>query len=414
MSFNVVDYVKSLPKIDLSARIPKEEFEERNERTRAELKKRGVDVGFAYGNELRPGDTGWLTGYDPSLENTALVIGAKKTVQIVGPEGRAYAEEMAPVGELRNVLEFKIADEDYPGYEFTELNEICREAAGGSVKRIGLLTSSDLLPYGLLDLIKEKTGAEVVDISDFLVDARYHKSENELELFRTAGKITCVGMDVMLKAIRPGMRELEVAAYADYAMKAVGATNIGFQTIVASGIRTRTVIGRATNKVIEEGDMVMLDCSARFEGLSSEVGRTVVAGGRPNDSQLALLEIGTKAFYLSLAELKYDNDASRVDPACRNYLKEFDLHNMYSAVHGTGWTECQEGTGAATQYSTYKFPKRIAMMLTIGIHNIPFRDIPADYVGFRCENSFLINGKGETEHLTKQIPDEAWKLVSSG
>jgi len=65
MKFDIKHFVESLPAIDVNRRIPRSEYESRLERVRTDLKSRSLDIGIAFGNELRPGDTGWLTAYDP-------------------------------------------------------------------------------------------------------------------------------------------------------------------------------------------------------------------------------------------------------------------------------------------------------------------------------------------------------------
>jgi hypothetical protein len=130
MGFNLESYIAQCQPVDLSVYIPREEFEDRVERIRAEMENRQVDVAIAFGNELRPGDTGWITNYDPQIEPTAVVIGPEKIFVLGGPEGKLYAEQSMQVGEFRCLQELKIPEEDYPGFEFFTLYEILYEACG--------------------------------------------------------------------------------------------------------------------------------------------------------------------------------------------------------------------------------------------------------------------------------------------
>lgn len=408
--FNIQQYVKQLPKVDLTQRVPGSEFEARIRRVRQALRRRGLDVGLAYGNEWRPGDTGWLTGYDPHIESTACLVGPEKVLVLGGPEGMHFALETMQVGEYRNVEEFKIPDEDYPGIPFQSLAELLGEACGHAPKTIGLLTLKSNLSQGMVDLVKGSTRASLVDASDLLLKMRYHKSPAELEMIRTAAQITSAAMEVMLKTIRPGMRELEVAAYADFVMKWMGADRLGVNTQVQSGKRAVTLIGRATNKVIEKGEMVGLGVSARYDGLAACVRRTVVAGGKPNEKQRRLIEEATRAFELSMKKFRYNGLACNVDLTARKYLHRFGVGMFYSEVHNVGWTECQEGYGAATQYSRYRFPKGIASQLDVGIYAVDAFGLPSEEVGFTVEDPFMIDYAGKTHRLTA-IPTRAYKEV---
>lgn len=409
MPFNPVKFAGTLQPVDLRKKIPHNEFVSRIERMRAELRKRGLDAGFAFGNELRPGDTGWLTGYDPQIESTAVIVGSKKVFVLGGPEGKAYAEEMMEVGEYRCLTEFKIPDEDYPGYEFSNLRSLLKEASC-NVKKIGVLTLGSVLPCEIFELLKD-SGTGVVDASDILLRWRYIKSETEQEMMRIAARITTYGMLALLKSLEVGKRETQVAANADYVMKRMGADRIGFTAIVCSGERASNVIGRASNKVIKKGELVVLGASARYAGLASAIGRTVVAGGKPTGAQKELIEHGTRALELSVEKLKYGAPAREVDLASRRYLRSKGLEPMYSEVHNIGWTECMEGFGAATQYADYNFPKNISVELDVGVFGRNYKGIPAKKLGFRIEDPYLINSKGKTERLT-DLPMRVYEMAA--
>lgn len=410
MMFNLEEYVRRLPQIDVTKRVPRSEYEARIRRVRQALRRRGLDAGFAYGNEWRPGDTGWLTGYDPHIESTACIVGPEKVLVLGGPEGMYFALETMQVGEYRNVEEFKIPDEDYPGIAFHRLDDLFTEACGRRPRTIGLLTLKANMPQSMIELVQKATRAELVDASDLLLKMRYFKSPTELEMIRTAATITSWAMDVMLKVIRPGMRELEVAAYADFVMKWLGADRLGVCTQVQSGPRAVTLIGRATNRVIREGELVGLGVSARYDGLAACVRRTVVAGGKPDEHQRRLIEEATRAFELSAKKFRYGAPAREVDLTARRYLRQFGVEMFYSEVHNVGWTECQEGYGAATQHSRYRFPKGIAAQLDVGIYGVDAFGLPASQVGFTVEDPFIIDHQGKTHRLT-WIPTRAYKLV---
>ena len=397
MRFDVKDFVESLPQLDLTVRTQRSEFEERVKRVRGELEKRGLSCGFAYGNEMRPGDTGWLTGYDPQIESAAVVVGPDKVLLIGGPEGRMYAEEMMQVGEYRNLVEFKIPEEDYPGVGFSRLEEVLLEACGRDISTIGMLTLPDVVPTSITNLVARH--GKLVDASDILLDLRYNKSESEQKLMRVAAKISTCGMRAMAEAIEPGLRETEVAGCGEYAVKAMGADRYGFSTIVSSGVRASNVLGRASNKVIDRGDMVVLGISARYEGLTSCLGRTVVVG-RAHPDQLELLQHALEAYEEAVEHLRYGGPARNVDTAARRHLARFGLSPLYSLVHGIGWTEAMEGKGAATQHSTYSFHENISVMVDLGIFGQSFRSLPPQRVGLRYEDPYLINSKGKTERLT--------------
>ncbi len=408
MKFNIDSFIRSLPSLDLTKNISESEHSERIKRTQEYLEKNNLDAGFVYSSELKPGDTGWLTGYEPSIEDTGCIVGERKALIVGGPEGELYANEQKKAGEFRNVKELQIPEEDYPGAKFYSFDEVFKEACGKTVKRIGLLSPKSVVPVEILDIIKESTGAEIVDASDFLFKARYIKSNTEQELMKTAAVISTYAMQAMVDALEVGIRENEVAACGDFIMRYMGSDGRpGYSTFVNSGYRSSNVIGRASNKIIEDGELVVLGASARFQGMTSCLGRTVVAG-KGNDAQYEFLEHGTKAYEYAVKEFGYEKPAKNVDIAARKYLSTYKLDPMYSVVHNIGWTEAMEGCGAATQYSTYNFQKNITVMVDVGIFYRPFKSIEAQNLGFRMEDPFLINDAGKVEKMTDMAP-RAWK-----
>jgi Xaa-Pro aminopeptidase len=403
MGFNLESFIAQCQPIDLSVHIPRQEFEDRVERIRAEMKKRQVDVAIAFGNELRPGDTGWITNYDPQIEPTAVVIGPQNVFVLGGPEGKLYAEQSMQVGEFRCLQELKIPEEDYPGFDFFTLNEIFNEASSFPPKSVGLLTCLDIITQAFYELIIN-TPVQKVDMTDFLLKARYFKSKNELKCMRAASQIATYAMQAMIQSIKPGKRELEIAAVGEFVMKHFGADRIGVSTIVASGERASSVLGRASNRIIKEGEMILFSISPRYEGMASCVGRSVIVG-EPNADQKEIFQHVHHAYQLSIERIQYNAPARDADLVARNYLKQYDLEPLYSQIHNIGWTEAMEGYGAATQYSEFLFPKGIALQLDIGIFAKPFKSLKAETVGIRLEDPLCITHEGITENMTTLLPD---------
>lgn len=408
MALDLASYTATLPRDHLATRMPPEEYTSRIERLRKFMEENHYDIAVAFGSESRPGDVGWLTGYDPHIETCMVAVGKDKTFIIGGPSFIRYAREMSPSAEYRLCFDFSI-QEEYESLEFFSLGELLTEAAGGAVRRIAVLTTPDILPVKFLQAI-EDTSAEVVNASSWLLEARYWKSQMELEMFHVASRIATTGLKAALAVLEPGKRETEVAATAEYVMKSLGADRFTFNTVMMSGRRISMVGARASNKVIEEGDLVTISPGARYEGISSTVGRTVVAGGKPSPTQLELLEHGTKAYKEAIPHFRYGEVAKHVDLAARNYLKSVGLLPFYSNVHNVGWTECMEGYGGADSHSEWTYPKGVSLMVDVGFFGLPYKDLPAESVGFRLEDPWCINHGGEPERLT-DLPHRVWELV---
>src|SRR5437763_16418118 len=81
-----------------------------------------------------------------------------------------------------------------------------------------------------------------------------------------------------LKEISAGMTELSVAGILEHALRDEGSEDFPSATIVASGPRAALPHARASSRVIERGDLLLLGFGAQYTGYSSDVTRTVVVG----------------------------------------------------------------------------------------------------------------------------------------
>jgi Xaa-Pro aminopeptidase len=324
-----------------------------------------------------------------------LLVTPDRTIALGGAEGAKMFEDGARFGEWRNLTLFEIPFQDYGETRFWSLAEIMRDVLGRLPSEIGILSASNVMSFEMMELIGETgLGVKARNVSHVLAKARYEKSPAELEMYRIASGIATEGMRAILDALRPGVRELELAAEADRVMKQMGAYSYGFDTMVCSGPRINTIIGRSSNRLIGEGELVMLGVSPRYEGYTSALGRTVVAGTASLE-QSEFLDRGIEAYGRAAKEFRVNGPAKAVDGAARDYLTSVDLgqYHAYGVGHGIGFTECLEGK-TATSASDYDLPAGIAMMLDVGLFGVP------KHFGARHENPHLIDHEEKTEVLT--------------
>lgn len=389
MSKKTIDYQND--------RIPDREYLERLQRVQRRLQLEGLTVGLAYATEHMPGDVQYLTGYDPHIENVALLVLPDQLVVLGGAEGETMFKDTGRAGMWRNLSLFEIPFQDYGGLRFYTLAEILKEFLGEVPNEIGLLSAPNVLSHEIVSLVQKADPSGQIklrDMSRIMADARYNKSASELQMFRNASWIATEAMRAMLDGVAPGLRELEMAATGDAVCKKLGAYGYGFDTIVCSGPRINTIIGRASNRVIQRGDFVMLGVSPRFEGYTSALGRTVIAGGATAE-QAAFLDHGIRAHELAITKLLAGKPAREVDLAARRYLGSVNLgqYHTYGVGHGIGFTECLEEK-TATQSSDYDLPPGVAIMIDVGLFGHPV------FYGARHEDPFLISHDGKTERLT--------------
>lgn len=380
---------------DVSADIPQftiAEFEDRVKLVRESLHSLNLKVGVAYSTPHLPGDVQYLTGYDTHIECALVIITQDQVIPMGGAEGEAMFEDSGYLGSWRNLKSFEIPYQDYREMRFWSLEEVLLELLGENFGKVGLLTSLNTVPVDVYQHL-QRTG-EVADVSWILRGLRYKKSVTELNFYRRASEIATLAVRSMLSSVESGMTELELAAIGDKRMKELGAYATGFETMVCSGPRINTIIGRASERRLQTGDMLLIGASPRFRGYASTVGRTVVVGS-PSREQVDFLNHGVTALGLATKQLFVGNPARNIDLAARDYLRTFGLeeYQVYGVGHGIGLSECLEEK-TATALSDYDIGTGLAMMLDVGLFN------HKKFHGARHEEPYLVDDDGHVERLT--------------
>lgn len=407
-------------KIDLSTHIPNEEYESRYKKVWEKMEELGIDVGFFFWSREMPGDGVYLTGYNPTLERASGVIApGKRPALMVGPESGLLAAETGLNLETHFVDAFTLPGEYYEGVTIERLTDSVQKYVGKEIRTIGSLTAQDVIPCEFYKNFTKDLApdAAVIDASSILADLRYEKSENEFACMAVADKIACAAVRAMLAIINPGMRELEVAAVADYVIKALGGDGYGFETIVNAGERCTTVIGPATNRVIEEGDLVQVGCSPSFQCYKGVCRRTFVVGER-NDIQKKYFAILNEGYQTAVDELvrvaKTGDSSHTIDLKAREFYgtkeingKKMSDYHFFSSAHGTGLTECLEKQ-LIHPYREIYYGKNIGIMVDMGVYHYPDTDI----CGGCVESAFHKRGTEVT--CVTDLPADVQHLLGKG
>jgi len=167
--------------------------------------------------------------------------------------------------------------------------------------------------------------------------ARMVKDEEELVCIRSAVKLGATLFDRALTVLRPGVKEVEVAAEMEYAARKSGAEAMSFPTIIASGPRSALPHGRASDQTIAARGFVVCDFGVILAGYCSDQTRTVWVGGVANDARYAY-EAVKEAQQAAIAAVRPGIAVGEVDAAARKVLRKAGLgrHFTHSTGHGVG------------------------------------------------------------------------------
>ncbi len=134
------------------------------------------------------------------------------------------------------------------------------------------------LSVSVLDFLSNGNRQNWVPTFGLVESKRIIKTPSELGLIRKAAHLTDLGFAHILKNIKAGMTEAEVALELEIFLRNKGADELAFDTTVASGVRGAMPHGGATQKIIQEGELVTLDFGAKISGYHSDMTRTIAVG----------------------------------------------------------------------------------------------------------------------------------------
>ncbi len=215
-------------------------------------------------------------------------------------------------------------------------------------------------------------------------ELRIIKSADEVALLRTVASIAGRAFDRVRSAVRPGLRERDVAFLLEQTFRELGADGPAFETIVAAAERGALPHGRASDRVLERGDMVVIDFGASAGGYHSDTTRTIVVG-EPSNEQARVIEAVRQAQLASMALMKPGVAADAVDRRAREALAGEQHAFGHGLGHGIGLQVHERPYLSPTDHT----PLRAGMVIT----NEPGIYVPG-WGGVRLEEMVLISETG--------------------
>lgn len=186
------------------------------------------------------------------------------------------AEEVFLATPSRNLRGFQKL---YPEYRvmpggLQEIAALCKEK---SLQAIGY--ESDLVPKAVYDQMVLLLGESVwVESPGFVEELRAVKTPAEIALLGEAARLSDAAYLEFLNHLKTGLTEKEARAILDAIFMRMGADNVSFPTLLSSGARGFLPHSAPTDKVIQPGDLVLMDFGVVLNGYCSDTSRTVVMG----------------------------------------------------------------------------------------------------------------------------------------
>jgi Xaa-Pro aminopeptidase len=207
--------------------------------------------------------------------------------------------------------------------------EVLRSAA--PAERLGL--EADHVTWGQ-QLSFAADGFGLVPVSGAVEELRIVKDEGELARIEAAAAIADAALAGLRSTLLALPTERELGLELDFAMRRLGAADVSFETIVASGPNGAKPHARPSDRRLAEGELVVLDFGALVDGYHSDMTRTVCVGEPASRLQARMVATVTEAQAAGVAAVQAGASAREVDAACREVIAGAGWADAF--VHGTG------------------------------------------------------------------------------
>ena len=168
------------------------------------------------------------------------------------------------------------------------------------------------------------------------------KSSREIELMRESCRLLAIVHEEMGKIIRPGISTGEIDAYGEKLIRDFGCTpNFknynGYPASVCVSVNDEVVHGiPANDHIIQEGDIVSLDCGLIYKGYHSDAARTYPVGKISKEAQ-QLIDVTKQSFFEGIKMAKAGNHLYDISNAIDAYVSQFGYGIVRDLVgHGIG------------------------------------------------------------------------------
>ena len=197
---------------------------------------------------------------------------------------------------------------------------------------------SDHINYSMFQALRKLfSNVNWVETSNIVELIAAVKDQEEINSLKTAVEITDKVFDDILPMLKEGVSENKIAATMSYKFKEYGAEGDSYDPIVASGWRSALPHATPTEKCFENGDFVVMDFGALYNGYHADMTRTVIIGGA-TEKHKEIYGIVLESQLAGIDKAKAGITGAEVDSACRSIIDNagYGKYFNHSTGHGLG------------------------------------------------------------------------------
>lgn len=350
-------------------------YKERIQRLRRAIKEKDLDAVLLQSDPNR----NYLSGF--TGDESFSIITEKEAIFITDSRFTEQARQQVKDYEI---IQYKGAFQDFLGSMTKKL----------SVKKLGF--EEDIVSFSTYNTYKNTVSCELVPMGGIVEKLRLIKDDYEIKCMRDAAKIADKAFLHMIEFIKPGMTERQIGLELEFTLKKLGAKDLSFPSIIASGERSCLPHGQATNKIVNNGEFLTMDFGCIYENYCSDMTRTVVIG-EPSSEMVKVYNTVLAAQENALKAYKAGVTGAEVDKVARDFIEKAGYGDKFG--HGLG-----HGVGR----QIHEMPRISPLGTTKLEAGMVVTDEPGIYIsgfgGVRIEDLLVVTDNG-CEVLSKSPKD---------
>ena len=257
--------------------------------------------------------------------------------------------------------------------------------------------------YALLE--KYLPGAEFVDVTSWVYEARMLKTPEEVVALRRTAKVVDHALEVARARMAPGMKETELAAIIEgeiqtYGVGYDGARRArGFAFVMSGPDNTAqawAAYNISTDRKIENGDLILIELDSQVDGYWSDLSRTWVAG-TVSEKQREVWSAVHESQQRTVESVRAGLRISQVDGIARDFLtaRGYGREFLHHIGHGVGFSfhEAPYLDPPSRVATDWEIRSRMVFAIEPGIYI-------DGWGGVRIEDNIVVSEAGRAEFLS--------------
>jgi len=261
----------------------------------AQAKIRNNDVYYPYRQDS---DFLYLTGFREPEAILVLIPGEKEGTSILFCRDRDPEREMwdgQMVGVQSAIADFGMNE----AYDIKQVDSRLRDLLQDRERIFYDLGRHPMFDQRLIGWLNEFRGEkrktyhapeEIHALDHMLHDMRVYKSREELSIMRRSAKVAIEAHQLAMQTCEPGLNEADIQACLLHTLTKQHCEP-SYLPIVGGGANACVLHYIANNQELQDGDLLLIDAGAEYDGYASDITRTFPVNGKFSPEQKALYEV---------------------------------------------------------------------------------------------------------------------------